>query len=98
MRVITRKRIFEFIEKHSIGENALNNWYNIITKTNYSSFTDLKGTFPSVDKVQKLTVFNIGGNNIRLVSAIHYNTKCVYIRAILTHAEYDKEKWKKDLK
>jgi len=98
MRVITRKRIVEFIEKHSSGENVLNNWYHIISKTNYSSFTDLKRTFPSVDKVQNLTVFNIGGNKIRLISAIHYNTKCVYIRDILTHAEYDKEKWKKDLK
>ncbi len=67
-------------------------------KTNYSSFTDLRKTFPSADKVKNLTAFNIGGNKVRLIAAIHYNTKCVYIRYVLTHAEYDKENWKKDLK
>lgn len=98
MRVITRKRIIEFVKKHPNSESALNNWYQIVSKTNYSSFSELRKTFPSADKVDNLTVFNIGGNNVRLISAIHYNTKCVYIRHILTHAEYDKENWKKDLK
>jgi len=41
-----------------------------------------------------LTVFNIGGNKARLIAAIHYNRGKVYIRAVLTHAEYDKNKWK----
>jgi len=42
-----------------------------------------------------LTVFNIGGNKIRLIAAVHFNTQCLYIRHVLTHKEYDKEKWKK---
>jgi mRNA interferase HigB len=44
--------------------------------------------------VGKLTVFNITGNKIRLIAAIHYNRKKVYIRAVLTHREYDQEAWK----
>jgi len=51
--------------------------------------------FPAADQVGKLTVFNIGGNKVRLIAAIHYNRKKIYIRAILSHAEYDKSKWKK---
>lgn len=98
MRAITRKRIVEYMREHPNSESALNNWYNIISKTDYASFTGLRKTFPSADKVGNLTVFNIGGNKIRLISAIHYNTICIYIRNILTHAEYDKERWKKDLK
>ena len=43
----------------------------------------------SADQVGKLTVFNIGGNRVRSVAAIHYNCRRVYIRAVLTHAEYD---------
>jgi len=39
-------------------------------------------------------VFNIGGNKARLIAAIHYNTQKLYIRAVLTHTEYDKNKWK----
>ena len=41
-----------------------------------------------------LTVFNIGGNKARLITALHYNRRKVYIRAVLTHAEYDAGKWK----
>ena len=48
----------------------------------------------SADRVGKLTVFNIGGNKARLIAAIHYNRQKVYIRAVLTHDEYDKGRWK----
>jgi mRNA interferase HigB len=54
----------------------------------------LREILPSADKVGNLTVFNIGGNKIRLIAAIHYNTQCLYIRHVLTHKEYGKEKWK----
>lgn len=98
MRVITRKRLKEFAEKHPNSECTLNNWFHIMDKTEYSSFADLRLTFPSADKVGKLTVFNISRNKARIIAAVHYNTKCVYIRHVLTHAEYDKGNWKKDLK
>jgi mRNA interferase HigB len=41
-----------------------------------------------------LTVFDIRGNRVRLIAAVHYNRKKIYIRAVLTHAEYDRSKWK----
>jgi len=50
--------------------------------------------FPQADQVNNLTVFNIGGNKVRLVAAIHYNRRRVYIRAVLTHPEYVTGKWK----
>jgi len=55
----------------------------------------LRETFPSADQVGKLTVFNIGGNKVRLIAAIHYNRGKIYIRAVLTHAEYDEQRWRK---
>jgi len=45
--------------------------------------------------VEKFTVFNIAGNKARLIAAIHYNRRKVYIRHVLTHSEYDKGAWKK---
>ncbi len=50
--------------------------------------------FPSVDQVDNLTVFNIRGNKVRLIAEIHYDRNKVYIRAILTHQEYNKNKWR----
>jgi mRNA interferase HigB len=40
-------------------------------------------------------VFNIGGNKVRLIAAVHYNRNKIYIRHVLTHQEYDARKWKK---
>jgi mRNA-degrading endonuclease HigB of HigAB toxin-antitoxin module len=59
-----------------------------------TSFAELREIFPDADQVSRLTVFNIGGNKIRLISAIHYNRRKVYIRAVLTHEEYSKSRWK----
>lgn len=95
MHVITRKRLNEFAEKYPGTENALANWYRIVKQNDFASFADLKMKFPAADKVGKLTVFNVGGNKVRLIAAIHYNRKKVYIRAVLTHKEYDEGKWKK---
>jgi mRNA interferase HigB len=55
---------------------------------------ELREIFPSADRVGKLTVFNIGGNKVRLIAAIHYNRQKIYIRAVLAHSEYDKGNWK----
>jgi mRNA interferase HigB len=63
-------------------------------QNNFDSIEEVREIFPSADKVGKLTVFNIGGNKIRLIAAIHYNRKKVYIRAVLTHSEYEAGKWK----
>jgi mRNA interferase HigB len=46
--------------------------------------------------VQNFTVFDIGGNKYRLITYIDYEKNKIFIRNILTHAEYDKEQWKKD--
>jgi len=65
------------------------------TKTkDFKSFAELRKTFGSADHVGNLTVFNIGGNKVRLVAAIHYNRHIIYIRAVLTHRDYDEGKWK----
>ena len=53
----------------------------------FNSIVEIREIFPTADKVGKLTVFNIGGNKIRLITAIHYNHQKVYIRAVLIHYE-----------
>ncbi|MCK5280194.1 MAG: type II toxin-antitoxin system HigB family toxin [Cyclobacteriaceae bacterium] len=94
MRVIKRKPLLDFAKKYPNVSSSLNSWYRTIKRTNYDSLMGLNKTFPSADPVEGFTVFNIGGNKARLITAIHYNTKIVYIRHVLTHEEYDKGKWK----
>ena len=94
MHIITRKRLNEFAEKFPETNNALADWYRLMKQNNFDSIAEVRAVFSSADKVGKLTIFNIGGNKVRLVAAIHYNRKKIYIRAVLTHKEYDEEKWK----
>lgn len=94
MHIITRKRLLEFAKKYPDCLTALESWYRIAKHTDFKSFADLKQTFPAADKVDRFTVFNIGGNKARLIAAVHYNTQKIYIRHVLTHREYDKDKWK----
>lgn len=94
MHVITRKRLNEFSARFPDTHNALADWYRLMKQKNFSTIEDIRRIFPTADKVGKLTVFNIGGNKVRLVAAIHYNRRKIYIRAVLTHKEYDAGKWK----
>ena len=94
MHVITRKRLNEFADKYPETRTALAHWYRLMKQNDFSSFAELRSQFSSADQVGKLTVFNIGGNKVRLIGAVHYNRKKVYIRAVLTHEEYDENNWK----
>ena len=94
MHIITRKRLNEFADSYPETRTALAQWYEQMKKNDFGNFTELRAMFPAADQVGKLTVFNIGGNKVRLIAAIHYNRRKVYIRAVLTHSEYDEGKWK----
>ncbi|OQY47229.1 MAG: hypothetical protein B6242_05520 [Anaerolineaceae bacterium 4572_78] len=95
MHIITRKRIKDFTRTYPDSKTSLDNWYQIVKRTNYNSLAELKQHFSSADYVDGFIVFNISGNKYRLITAIHFNRKKVYIRGILTHKEYDKNKWKR---
>jgi len=94
MHIITRRRLIDFTNKYPNCTTAFESWYRILKHSTISNFTELRAIFPSADQVEGLTVFNIGGNKARLIAAIHYNTQRLYIRHVLTHKEYDKNKWK----
>jgi mRNA interferase HigB len=94
MHIITRKRLNDFAGEHPETRSALEHWYSNMKRHNFASLVEVRSVFPSADKVGKLTVFNIGGNRVRLIAAIHYNRRKVYIRAVLTHEEYDRGTWR----
>ena len=96
MRVISRGSLREFWERHSKARNSLLLWYERVTKTVIENFAQLRQMFPSADQVSNFTVFNISGNNYRLITYIDYQAQIIFIRAVLTHADYDKENWKND--
>ena len=94
MHIITRKRLNDFAEKHPNSKVSLEYWYKLMKHGKFFTFVELRANFPHADQVGKLTVFNIGGNKVRLIAAIHYNRQKVYIREVLSHEEYNEGKWK----
>lgn len=95
MHIITRKRIQEFVVKYPDSQSSFENWYRIVKETEYNAFSELKQHFRSADYVDGFVVFNISGNKYRLIAAIHFNRKKVFIRHILTPQDYDRDKWKR---
>jgi mRNA interferase HigB len=91
MRVIARNRITEYYAVHPDAQTALEEWYQKVRKAEWTSFADMKRSFNSVDSVgNQRYVFNIKGNNHRLIVVVKFTIKTVLIRFIGTHAEYDR--------
>lgn len=96
MRIISKKRLKEFWEKHPDAKEPLLAWYRITEKARWQSLADTRQDFSHADLVGVCTVFNIKGNHYRLITAIKYYSQTVYILHVLTHPEYDKGRWKDD--
>ena len=95
MHVIAKPILVEFWTVHPDAAVPLAAWHRVISSRDFADFNDLRATFASADHVDGLTVFNIGGNKYRLIAAIHYNRRKIFIRAVLTHAQYDRGRWKR---
>jgi len=96
MRVISRRALREFWEKHSSAQSGLLLWYERISSAQFQNLVEVRRVFPSADSVGNFTIFNISGNRYRLITFIDYTYQMVFVRAVLTHADYDKEQWKND--
>lgn len=96
MWVVSRKRLVLFWSRHPDSETRLRWWYSIVKNADWRSFADVRSTFPSADLVGRLVVFNVGGDNYRIIALVNFDTHKVFIRSILTHREYDTDVWKQD--
>ena len=92
----------QWAEDHARAASSLRQWVKVVTAVRWDSFAALRRTFPAADLVtvrsgKKVVVFNIGGNEFRLLTAVHFNTGMVFALRFLTHAEYSKDRWKETL-
>lgn len=90
MRIISRKTLREFWKKHPDAEQPLRAWYHDVKHADWRSPANIKAVYRNASFVGKnRTVFNIGGNKYRLVVAVHYEFRIVFVRFIGTHKDYD---------
>lgn len=96
MRVISRSILREFCLTHVDSCTALEQWYRIASKAKWQNLIEVQQTYKNAEAVGNFTVFNIRGNNYRLIVDLIYSRQTIYIKYILTHTEYDKGDWKND--
>ena len=102
MRIITRKRLREFAARYADAAAPLAVWAKIVQAAQWKNLDEVRLTYPHADNVRvysgrEATVFNIKGNHYRLITAIHYDRKRLFLMRFLTHAEYNKDRWKETL-
>lgn len=95
MRVTSKKPLRDFWQRHSESKGVLEEWFKKASKCTAHSFPQLRQTFQTADYVDGMTVFDVGGNRYRLVAVIHYDKQRLYVRHVMTHAEYDRNAWRK---
>ena len=99
LKIISRRKLLEAGRNHGGLATTLDAWYWTAKSATWQSLAEVRRTYPSADGVRVadrvFTVFNIGGNSYRLVAGINYLTRRIFIKHVLTHAEYDKGEWKR---
>lgn len=96
MRIINEERLAGFIREHPEAKNALLRWSTVAKTSQWRNLADTRGTFRSADQVCEFTVFDILGNNYRLITRVYYVAQTITLYHFLTHKEYDRDRWKKD--
>ena len=102
VRIIKPATVKSWASRHADAGEALEKWMTLVEDAEWKNLVEMRAVIPSADEVtvesgRRVAVFNIGGNKYRLIAAVHYNTQIVYALLFMTHAEYDKSKWKKVL-
>jgi mRNA interferase HigB len=95
MQLLSKIVIDEFKEKHPTSRKALDRWMKLIEGAEFNNPQNVKQLFVvNVDFVGSQAVFDVGGNKVRAIIKISFGAKIVLVTHVLTHTEYDKNKWK----
>lgn len=101
MKIRGKKIVEQFTRKHNGSRKPIMHWYRVASSSNWKNYDDLKQTFGTADLITKnkakYVIFNIGGNNYRMITKIDFNGNLVIVKIMMTHAEYSKDKWKEML-
>jgi mRNA interferase HigB len=92
MEVINQSELHSFSRKHPNARKPLAQWLDIVTHALWNNFADVRQSFRSADYVKEQVIFDIGGNNYRLIASVDYVNKRMYVLNVMTHADYDR--WK----
>jgi mRNA interferase HigB len=98
VHVISRRGLTGLMEAGKLYRNTcteLDGWYRAARVASWLCLADVQTEFPTTDQVDRVLVFDIRHNRYRLITRVDFRKQKLYIKAVLTHKEYDREEWKK---
>ena len=95
MNVVGKRGLLKLTARRPDAEIEALDWYRIANSADWSCFADVRRTFPCADLIGEVLVFDLGHNRYRLITTVFFGAREIYIKALLTHKEYDREEWKK---
>lgn len=94
VHVISKSAWKEIVAADPTLESSISAWYKVASTANWANIVDVRQTYPHADFVDPYTVFNVKGNNYRLIVKIEYKYQMIFVKHLLTHEEYDQGSWK----
>lgn len=80
----------DFWQRHPEARHSLRNWHTVVEHSRFADFADLRRQFGSADYVPPFTVFDVGGNNYRIIAVVRYRDGKIFLRWVMNHRDYDK--------
>lgn len=94
MHIISRKKLVAFWQEHEDAELQLAAWFKVAEKASWEKWADVQQAYPKASYHKCCLVFNICGNDYRLVVRRAKNWRTLFVVGIYTHADYDRDSWK----
>jgi mRNA interferase HigB len=82
-------------KKHPETLSMLSLWYKVAKKAEWRGLHEVRRDYPAADQVGDVLIFDVLGNNFRLMTRVNYNVQRIYVKALMNHQEYDRKEWMK---
>lgn len=93
--MISKRGLMKLAKKHPSAIEELVEWYKAARKAEWTRLEDVRKDFRSADQIGEVLVFDIAWNDLRLIATIEYPSKRIFVKALMSHKEYDRKEWMK---
>jgi mRNA interferase HigB len=95
VNVISKPGLLKLSKKHPETLRTLALWYKTVKRAQWKGLNEVRRDYPSADQVGNVLIFNVLGGNYRLIVRVTYTGQRIYVKALMTHREYDRKEWMK---
>jgi len=93
VNVVSKRGLLKLAARRPDSLDPLTSWYRLVSRVLWRGLHDVRKDFPSADQVGDVLIFNIKGNRYRLITRVNYPARRLFVKALLTHGEYDRKEW-----